>query len=170
VNSILKDSTQVEYYTYLGPIFESIHNRQLEYNWLLTDLELNWMPDDFLNYFDQYEVNDKYWDRDNKYWITGERLTTLITNHNIQFIWGVLSGFKKSELIDIRNLSVCPYADGHTELWRPGTRVQHPKAEIEIICWDSTLTLLISKDQSIVKDFIAHFTEARDLDEYNLES
>lgn len=169
MNSILQDSKQVEYYTYLGPIFESIYNRQIDYNWLLTDLDLNWIPDDFLNYFEQYKINEGYWDRDNIYWITGEQLTKLINKYEIQFIWGVLSGFKKSEDIDISNLSVVPIADGNEGSWRVNSTVQHPKCEIEIICWDSTLTLLISKDQSLVKDFMAYFKDARDLDEYNSE-
>ncbi|MDU0206415.1 hypothetical protein ACYEXS_36090 [Paenibacillus sp. MAH-36] len=169
MNAILKDSKQIQYYTYLGPIFEAIHNRQHDFNWLLTDLELNWIPDDFLNYFEDYEINKGLWDRDNKYWISGDQLTNLITNNKIQFIWGVLSGFRKTENIEMKNLSVIPFADGNPELWKPGVTVQYPKAEIEIVCWDSELTLLISNDQSMVKSFMEFFKDAKDLDEYNLK-
>ncbi|CAN7745790.1 hypothetical protein [Paenibacillus sp. LjRoot56] len=169
MNAILKDSKQIQYYTYLGPIFEALQNRQHDYNWLLTDLELNWIPDDFLNYFGEYQVNKGTWDRDNKYWISGEQLTNLIGKNKIQFIWGVISGFRKSEKIDINNLSVIPFADGNPGFWKPGATVQHPKAEVEIVCWDSGLTLMISKDQSLVKSFMDFFKDAKDLDEYNLE-
>ena len=40
---------------------------------------------------------------------------------------------------------------------------------IEVICWDSTLTLLLSKNQTVVQDFKAYFKDSRDLNEYNLE-
>ena len=169
LNSILVDSSEVEYYTYLGPIFEAIQNKQNDYNWLITELNTNWIPDNFLNYFDQYTIYEGYWDPENRYLISGTQLTKLIKDHKIQFIWGVLSGFNKSEKIDINSLDVVPFADGNTAFWEVGVSVQHPKAEIEIICWDSTLTLLISKDQSIVKNFKEYFKEARDLDEYNIK-
>lgn len=167
MNSILVDSDEIEYYTFLGPIFEAIHNKQCDYNWLITELNTNWVPDNFLDYFEHYRINEGYWDRDNRYWISGTQLTELINDYNIQFIWGVLSGFSKSEQIDINNLDVVPFADGNTAFWKPGVTVQHPKSEIEIVCWNSTLTLLISKDQSVVNDFREYFKEARDLDEYN---
>lgn len=153
MNAILKDSKQVQFYTYLGPIFEAIQNRQYEYNWLLTDLDLNWIPDDFLNYCDQCKIHKALWNRNNVYWLTGEQLTNLVAKYKIQFIWGVLSGFKITEVIDIQNLSVLPLAET-PELWKPGVTVQHPKAEVEIVCWDSGLTLLISKDQSILNCFM----------------
>lgn len=167
MNAILTGSKEIQYYTYLGSIFEAIQNRQFDYNWLLTDLELNWMPDDFLSYFEDYEIKKGPWDRDNKYWVSGNQLTCLIKINKIQFIWGVISGFKKTEEIDIKNLSVIPFADGNPGFWKLGATVQHPKADIEIVCWDSGLTLLISKDQSIVKSFMDFFKDARDLDEFN---
>lgn len=166
VNAILKDSKQIQFYTYLGPIFEAIQNRQYEYNWLLTDLDLNWIPDDFLDYCDQCKIHKVLWNRNNVYWLTGEQLTNLITKYKIQFIWGVLSGFKNTEVIDIQNLSVLPIAET-PELWKPGVTVQHSKAEVEIVCWDSGLTILISKDQSIIKNFMGFFEDAKDLDDYN---
>lgn len=36
MNAILKKSSKMEYHTRLTPIFEAIHPRQLDYNWLLT--------------------------------------------------------------------------------------------------------------------------------------
>ena len=169
LNAILVDSNEVQYYTYLGPIFEALHNKQLDYNWLITDLELNWFPDNFLDYFDQVQISEGMWNHDNRYWISGDNLTKLVTDHKLQFIWGVLSGLDKKVQIDINNLSVVPFADGNTDLWKPGNTVQHPNADIEIVCWDSTLTLMISKDQSIIRDFMEYFKDSKDLDEYILE-
>lgn len=72
-------------------------------------------------------------------------------------------------MIDIKKLEIEPYADGYEGFWFPGSTVQYPTAELEIVCWDSTLTLLLSKDQTIIEDFKEYFKDARDLDEYNLE-
>lgn len=166
MNSILENTIQMEFFTYLKPIFASINERQLEYNWLLTDVELNVNFDVLIDYAEQYHVNER---NDNRYWITGKQLTSLVNTHEIQFIWGVLSGFRKSEIIDINNLIVKPFADGYPGFWVPEVTVQHPKAEIEIVCWDSTSTLLISEDQLIVEEFKRYFKDARHLDEYNSE-
>lgn len=168
MNAILKNSRQVEYYTNLNPIFMSIKNRQHDYNWLLTDLDLNWMPDVFLDYCYQYEPRAGIGDRSNSYLISGENLTKLTMEYEIQFIWGVLTGFNKELHIDLNNLIYCPDAE-NPELWKPGTNVQYPGAELEIVCWDSTSTLLISQNRSIVNDFKSYFSDAKDLDEHILE-
>ena len=171
MHSILENSSQVEFYTYLKPIFNSIHNKQMEFNWLITDLELNWIPEDFLDFMEQYKISDSHVDRNNIYWITGKQLTAFTDKYErLQFIWGVLSGFNQSTTIDIHNLIEHPYADGNPDFWVPGgVNLQHPQAELEIVCWDCTSTLLISKDQSIVNDFKNFFIDAKDLDEYNSE-
>ncbi|MGG4221299.1 hypothetical protein ABEW32_24130 [Paenibacillus jamilae] len=46
MNAILISSRQIPFYTNLKLVFESISNIQTEYNWLLTGLELNWIPND----------------------------------------------------------------------------------------------------------------------------
>ena len=74
-------------------------------------------------------------------WIAGEDLSNLVKKYNPQFIWGVLSAFDKSINIDIHNLLVEPYANGNEELWVPSPNIQHPQATLEIVCWDSYVTL-----------------------------
>lgn len=128
MNAILVDSHEVEYYTFLGPVFEAIQNKQCDYNWLITELELNWIPDNFLSYFDHFVINDILRNRDNRYWISGDQLTKLVIDHKIQFIWGVLSGFNKSEQIDINDLSAVPYAEGNSAFWKSGCSVQPSKS------------------------------------------
>jgi hypothetical protein len=79
----------------------------------------------------------------------------------------VFSGF--SEKIDLEEIfrSKLPYADGNPDFWIANPRIQHPLAVIEIIAWDSTLTLLLSKDDEISHCFRAYFQEAKDLNEDN---
>jgi hypothetical protein len=45
--------------------------------------------------------------------------------------------------------------------------VQHPRAVLEIISWDSTATRLLSRRDELSQRFRAFFPHAVDLDEYN---
>ena len=96
-------------------------------------------------------------------WIAGEDLSNLIKKYNPQFIWGVLSAFDKSINIDINNLLVEPYANGNEGLWVPSPNIQHPQAKLEIVCWDSYVTLF-SKDEDIDDKFQDYFKSAKKLD------
>lgn len=62
-----------------------------------------------------------------------------------------------------------PYADGNTELWNTNICTQNPLAEVEIIAWDSTLAIIISKDNEIIELIKNHYPNAKDLLEYNSE-
>lgn len=60
-----------------------------------------------------------------------------------------------------------PEADGNGEIWQNPVSIQHPLAEIEIIAWDSSATVFISKEDSIV-DLLRERNEfAEDLEKYN---
>lgn len=43
-----------------------------------------------------------------------------------------------------------PYAAGNGNIWKEPISMQHPLADIEIIAWDSSLTAVICKDDSII--------------------
>lgn len=45
--------------------------------------------------------------------------------------------------------------------------IQHPLAEVEIVAWDSSLTLLISKDDNLVQRFRDYFPLSEDLSALN---
>ena len=51
--------------------------------------------------------------------------------------------------------------------WKEKPSIQHPLARIELVAWDSGLTLFISKDEDIVNRFRNAFPLSRDLEEYN---
>lgn len=80
---------------------------------------------------------------------------------DMQIIWAVILGIPESHspTVDMQNL---PFADGNSEVWKPGN-FQHPDAEIEIICFDSSYTLVKFKDQALSEKFIAHFDEAKEM-------
>ncbi len=100
--------------------------------------------------------------------IDGKKLAKVLHSNNIQFVWGVLSGFKKDVNIDINNLDVIPFVDGNSSLWTKDVRIQHPLATVEIVCFDSSCTLLLSNDRELLQRFHNVFTDAKDLIKYNL--
>ena len=86
-----------KYYTDLVRVFEAINNKQMDYNWLITDC---------VCYPQNPETAKKL---DQEYcWISGDELTDLVFEENFQWVWGVLSAFDKSVFSTLwRNLRAC---------------------------------------------------------------
>lgn len=144
------------YYTQMGRVFDAINDRQMEYNWLITEIADGAPP--------------KIWERyndDNYCWITGEELTKIVREQDVQWVWAVLSGFKKHISLSEILLYPHPGADGYGGFWRNPVSIQHPLATVEIVPWDSSLTLCISKNEGLVKDFLKFFSLSEDLSVYN---
>ena len=144
-----------KYYTYLKKVFDAIGNKQREYNWLITDCEC---------YPDNKEIrellNEEYC------WVSGEKLTEMVNQEDFQWIWAVLSGFDKSiELSQILKYDL-PYAEGYTGFWNKPITLQHPLSKIEIVPWDSSLTLILSEDETIINSFMNSFPHSENLEDY----
>ena len=69
---------------------------------------------------------------------------------DLQFIWGVFSGFPKGIDIDISDESKLPYADGNPDLDNKDRAPQHKKSIVEIVAWDSSETIFTSNDQKLI--------------------
>ena len=145
-----------KYYTYLRKVFEAIVNKQNEYNWLITDC---------VCYPQTQSIDEKL---SHEYcWLSGNELTSVVENEDFQWIWAVLSGFRKDiTLANILEFPL-PYADGYTGFWKNPVSIQHPLASIEIVPWDSSLTLVISNQKDLVDSFIKAFPLSEDLSLYN---
>lgn len=144
-------------HTVLASVFDSFQGREKEFNWLITDMEIVAQQEEKL-------IRDYPKMSHPIVWIAGEDLSNLVKKYNPQFIWGVLSAFDKSINIDINNLLVEPYANGNEELWVPSPNIKHPQATLEIVCWDSHITLFFSKDEDIDDKFQDYFKSAKKLD------
>ena len=57
--------------------------------------------------------------------------------------------------------------DRYTGFWTNPVSIQHPLAQVEIVPWDSSCTLVISRNHRIVSDFMDGFPLSRDLSLYN---
>ncbi len=144
-----------KYYTYLKKVFDAIGNRQKEYNWLITDCEC-------------YPNNKKFKELLNKEycWLSGEELTEMVNQEDFTWIWAVLSGFDKSiELSDVLKYDL-PYANGYAGFWEKPLTLQHPLSKIEIVPWDSSLTLVLSEEKEIVDSFMESFPYSERLEDY----
>jgi len=106
-------------------------------------------------------------DRESYLWLSGEDFTEMINRLKGQWIWGVFSGFtKKIKLNDILK-SELPYADGYSGFWENNITIQHPLAEIEIVAFDSSLTLFISKNNQLEDLCKSQYKQADYLEHYN---
>lgn len=80
---------------------------------------------------------------------------------------GGLSGFEKSILLEKIIMYDLPYADGNESLWKNPIAMQHPLAVHEIVAWDGSLTIIKSKDNKIVSEFMKKYPQSQSLEEYN---
>ena len=144
------------WYTYMGKIFRAIGDAQKNYNWLISDADCFPMTPEFSELLARESC-----------WLTGEALTAMVEREDFQWIWGVLSGFPKGIPEEQVRQYPLPSADGHPGFWHNPLSLQHPLAEIEIVPWDSSLTLLLSRKKEIVEDFRAFFPLSEDLFQVN---
>ena len=160
METLLEGRCEMPYFTDLRLVFRAIGGRQRDYNWLITDLDYGW-----LGVHEDHEQPPFI--GGGPHWRTGEELSRLVAEYDMQFVWAVLSGFPPAVSLDLDRLAVVPYADGNAGFWADEPQIQHPLAEVEIACWDSTSTLLLCRDRSIGESFRRYFPEAVDLAEYN---
>ncbi|WP_042274576.1 DUF2691 family protein [[Clostridium] dakarense] len=144
------------YYTYMSKIFNAIEDEQLKYNWLITNCEC---------YPEDKNINELF---SKEYiWISGKQFAEIIAKEDFQFIWGVFSGFSKDITFEQVLKYDLPFADGYEGFWVNNIGIQHPLAEVEIVAWDSSLTLLISKNDNLVEKFRRNLPMSKDLSELN---
>ena len=126
-------------------------------NWLITDIEC---------YPNDKEISKIL---DNEYcWITGIELLQLLDKEEFQWIWGVFSAFPKEvELNEVLKYSY-PYADGYSGFWKNPLTLQHPLAVSEIVAWDGTIILVITKENKIIDMLMKKYIFAQDLESYNM--
>jgi hypothetical protein len=100
-------------------------------------------------------------------WLTGAELTKMVNAEDFQWIWAVLSGFPKNVTKEQAIMYDLPYANNYEGFWKNSISIQHPLAEVEIVPWDSSLVLIISKNDKIVDNFMNSMPLSEDLEIYN---
>src|ERR1700722_2227902 len=146
---LLEGPCEMRYFTDLRLVFRALGDQQRRFNWLVTNLE--WVR------LDEQEESTDELSGSGPQWVTGDDLTLFVDSYDIQFVWAVFSGFPPGVFLVLSDLELEPYADGNSRLWDPELRIQHPLAEVEIVCWDSTSTLLLCRDPSLAESFRWYF-------------
>lgn len=149
------DGKSHKFYTYLQNVFPAIQNAQQNYNWLITDAYCN-MPNPI-----EEEI-----DRRGYCWITGEDLTNFAQTDCTQWIGAVFSGFEKE--IPLEKILEYPLPEWeHPGFWQNPLTLQHPLATVEIVPWDSTCTLLLSKNGKLIADYRQVYPKSQNLADHN---
>ncbi|MBR2562192.1 MAG: hypothetical protein IKE31_08600 [Eubacterium sp.] len=153
---ILNERT--EYVTYLCPIFDALGDDYI--------CSLNWR----IIYPEYGEVVDQVYSFKGKAdtWISGQQLVEEVRqNPDIQWWWGLLQGFDqnvsrveamKEEPVDIQE---------DTEIWNNPVTMRNPEAIIEIEAFDSTLTVVIAREDVVLEKLKAAFPDHEQLSDYN---
>lgn len=144
------------YHTQMSRVFLAINNKQMEYNWLITDMADGGPP----------TIRDEY-EKNHYCWLTGERLSKIVQEEDVLWAWAVLSGFEKNISLSEVLQYPRPGADGYRVFWKNPVSIQHPLATVEIVAFDSAFTLFISRNEALVKDFLKFFPLSEDLSIYN---
>ena len=144
-----------KYYTYLKKLFDAIGNSQQDFNWLITDCVC--YPDN--------PKTDAMLSK-NYCWITGVELTELVRQEDFQWIWAILSGFDKTVPLEEVLKYDLPKAEDYNGFWNRPISIQHPLARVEIVPWDSTMTMIFSDDKSIIDRFRAAYPFSEDFEAY----
>ena len=145
-----------QYYTHLREILQAIEPAQNNCNWLITNCEC--YPRDLKT---AELLSCEYC------FLNGPALTALVEHEDFQWVWAVLSAFEKSLTLDKILAYPLPYADGNPEFWKNPLTIQHPLAQIEIVAFDSSLTLFLSNDSNLTNRFRIAFPDSEDLQQYN---
>lgn len=121
-----------DYYTDILKVVNAIGGRNLDYNWLITEIETS--TGDY--FYEEYVI------------LSNDELLDNLENKKIQWIWGTFSAIPKK----YRQEEILKYnLPGVENIDKKEIKIQHPLAEIEIIAYDSTFVQLIAKDKTIAE-------------------
>ena len=153
---ILNEGT--EYVTYMKPIFETIGEvvvRSL--NWRLTYVVTGGYLTEEYSFGDCLEV-----------WISGDELWAEVVKYpDMQWIWGLLQGFSKEITFEQSQTHGLVDIMMDERIWTNPVSMRHPDAEIEIEAFDSTLSIVIAKDDSVLSRLKERYPRYQLLSEVN---
>ena len=135
-----------KYYTYLKKLFDAINNKQLEYNWLITDCTC-------------YPENPKTdaMLRKDYCWLSGEELTDLVAQEDFQWIWAVFSvvpiDYTKEDILKYDLPYCASYYNQEYNPFDKEPRLQHPLAKFELYAVDSTYIFIVTEDIELIDRF-----------------
>ncbi len=153
MNWIIRKTIRLSCHTYLNQLLVPILDDIKGLNWLISDLD-----------YGSYVGDELPLNHEEEYFILSEAEFQTIVKTDVQIYWGVFLGIPAHINITVDENSL-PYAEGSAIIWKNGN-IQHPDAQIEIVCWDSGYTIVKFKDQQLSDKFKNYFEEAVELEKF----
>jgi len=152
---ILDNTKQLEFHTDMSEVIKPFREELKSLNWILSNQDymiLDHKAKGIVNKLNHESAFIHF---------NGLELLNILENREIQFIWGVFCGTKRK----IENIAPekIPYADMNEEIWTQPEKFLFPNSEIEIICFDSSYTIVKFKDPELEKLWKLKFTDAKEL-------
>ena len=146
MNLILEKTDQVPFFTNMALVFNALGISAADYDWYVSDIETNCSVPVFSQ---------------NNRWISGRELQEFLNNSDVQFIWAVFSAVPKGVHFIVETP---PYSHDNPSYWREeDVQPQLEGALFEIVCWDSSATILIGLPAAAEASFIRAFPDTRPL-------
>jgi hypothetical protein len=144
-----------DYFTNMSEIFNLLPKEELDYMWLISSYECNVYPSEKIPFDKEYV------------WLHGEELKDVFNQNKIMFIWGNFTSYPPdTELKDVLKYSL-PFADGNKDLWKQDIQLSNPLSNTELISWDGSLFLALSKNNFIIELLKESYPDSEDLSKYN---
>ncbi len=152
---ILEDTEQLEFQLDLIEIIEPIENLVKSLFWVVSDLEYMVLSESDSLLIPEFRSDEQYIK------LKGTRLVEILKENRNQFVWGVFCGsfHDPDELCTVR----IPVADGNERIWTKPDEFFFSDTEIEIICFDSSATIIRFRSQEIEKLWLDRFPDTKQL-------
>jgi len=143
----IRNTDKFRCHTYLKEILKPIIDDIGDFDWLVSDL----------NYI-AFTDADLPINFEEDHFIFSNKQFMQLLDIDIQFLFGVFLAIPVNVKIHV-DTDHLPYADLNQIVWKKGN-FQHPDAKIELICFDSSSTIVKFKDESLSIKFHNYFKEA----------
>lgn len=135
-----------KFYTYMLKVIQSIDD-DFDCNWLITDIDA--YPS---NKETEEMLNTDY------LFLSHKELLSLLEKEDFQWVWAIFSAIRKDITRD--DILQYPLPNRENASFDDSIFTQHPLAEIEIDCMDSSYFQIIVKDDKILKNFKKSYPKA----------
>lgn len=144
---------QLRWQTDLRRLLPPIRQQVMSLNWLITSLQCWAVADEWPPIISTWEAADPY------EIVDGRTLYEVFANHDLQAVWGVFCGVA-GEVPGLKGNRV-PFADGNPKLWTEPEEFLLAISDLEIVCFDSSLTLVKFRNEQLGYQFLRSFPDGR---------
>ena len=153
MNWIIRNTRKLKFHTNLQILLEPIEKEIQRFKWLVSDIEVN------SSSIRSLPINNE----EDWFLISAEEMQALRSS-DTQVVWGVFSAIDRHNQILVDNI-ILPAAEGAPQIWKNGN-LQLQEAEVEIIAFDSSCTIVKFTDIELSDKFKIYFDDAIELEKY----